>query len=53
MSRRIAGDRITRVPWAAVEHVTSRITLNRTAEGLGLNAVERRLRPRLAKIPFA
>jgi sporulation protein YlmC with PRC-barrel domain len=53
MTHRVAGDRITRVPWAAVEHVTSRITLNRTAEGLGLNALERSLRPWLAKLPFA
>jgi sporulation protein YlmC with PRC-barrel domain len=49
--RWIAGERIIRVPWQAVEHVTSRITLNRTAEDLGLNAVERRLAARFPKIP--
>lgn len=48
---RLTGDRITRVPWEAVEHVTSRITLNRTAESLGLAATDRRLAPLLKKIP--
>jgi sporulation protein YlmC with PRC-barrel domain len=47
----IAGDGMVRVPWEAVEHVTSRITLNRAAEDLGLAAVERRLAPLLKKIP--
>jgi hypothetical protein len=51
--RRIAGRRVTRAPWSAVEHVTSHITLNRTAQAVGLNAVERRLRPWLARLPFA
>jgi len=53
LARRIAGDRVVRVPWSAVEHVTSRITLNRRAEALGLCAVERRLSPWLQKVPFA
>jgi hypothetical protein len=53
LAHRIAGRRITRVPWAALEHVTSRITLNRTAEDLGLNVVERRLRPAIQKVPFS
>lgn len=51
--RWIAGKRIIRVPWAAVEHVTSRITLNRTAQDLGLNAIERRLGPIIARVPLA
>jgi hypothetical protein len=51
IARLIAGDGMVRVPWSAVEHVTSRITLNRTAEDLGLAAVERRLRPLLKKVP--
>ena len=41
--RWIAGKAVVRVPWAAVVHVTSRITLNQTAEALGLAAVDRRL----------
>jgi sporulation protein YlmC with PRC-barrel domain len=53
LARRLAGAGEVRVPWAAVEHVTSRITLNRTAEELGLQAAERRLRPWIAKVPFA
>ena len=53
IARWIAGDAIVRVPWSAVDHVTSRIGLNCTAEAAGLGAVERRLRPRIAKAPFA
>ena len=49
--KRIAGDKVVRVPWTAVEHVTSRITLNVTAQSLGLAAVERRLRPLIRKVP--
>lgn len=49
----VAGKGVVRVPWAAVEHVTSRITLNRRAEDLGLAAVERRLQPILKKVPLA
>jgi hypothetical protein len=53
LAQGIAGRRITRVPWDAVEHVTSRIGLNRTCDELGLGAVERRLRPVIAKLPMA
>jgi hypothetical protein len=53
IAHRIAGDQVVRVPWEAVEHVTSRITLNRRAEELGLAAVERKLRPAIAKLPMA
>ena len=52
LARWIGGDRGVRVPWSAVEHVTSRITLNRKAEALGLGAVERRLRPLAAEGPL-
>jgi sporulation protein YlmC with PRC-barrel domain len=51
--RRIAGDGVVRVPWSAVAHVTSRITLNDTCEALGLGAADRRLRPLLKKVPKA
>jgi len=51
--RRLAGERLHRIPWSAVEHVTSRITLNRTATDLGLNAVEGRLRPLIQKVPLS
>jgi hypothetical protein len=53
IAHKVAGDSEVRVPWKAVEHVTSRITLNVTAEQAGLAAVERRLRPALAKLPRA
>ena len=51
VARWIAGGRVVSVPWGAVEHITSRITLNQRAEALGLGAVERRLRPALQRIP--
>jgi sporulation protein YlmC with PRC-barrel domain len=41
--RQVAGERITRVPWSAVDHVTGRVFLNRKAEALGLMQVEDRL----------
>ena len=47
---RLVGKGLVRVPWHAVEHVTSRITLNRTGEELDLNRVERRLRPFIPKV---
>ena len=49
--RLIGGGGIVRVPWQAVEHVTSRITLNRTARELGLTRVEDRLAPAIRRIP--
>jgi hypothetical protein len=49
--QRVAGKAVVRVPFSAVEHVTSRITLNRTAEELGLAAAERRLAPGVEKVP--
>jgi sporulation protein YlmC with PRC-barrel domain len=51
--RRIAGDNVVRVPWSAVAHVTSRITLNDTCAALGLAAADRRLRPLVKKVPMA
>jgi sporulation protein YlmC with PRC-barrel domain len=51
LARRIAGGQVVRVPWSAVAHVTSRITLNETGEALGLAAVDRRLAPVLRKVP--
>lgn len=41
--RLAAGDRVTRVPWSAVDHVTSRVFLNQPAATLGLMRVEDRL----------
>jgi sporulation protein YlmC with PRC-barrel domain len=53
LTHRLAGSGEVRVPWDAVEHVTSRITLNRSADDLGLNRIERRLAPVLSKVPTA
>jgi sporulation protein YlmC with PRC-barrel domain len=53
IARRVAGSGEVRVPWSAVAHVTSRITLNQSADTLGLQSAERRLRPLLQKVPFA
>ncbi len=51
--RKLVGSGVVRIPWSAVEHVTSRITLNKSASELGLDAAERRLAPVLNKVPFA
>ena len=51
--RRVVGDGVVRVPWGAVAHVTSRITLNDTCGALGLAAADRRLEPLLKKVPMA
>ena len=32
--RRVVGERVTRTPWEAVEHVTSRVTLSKPAAEL-------------------
>lgn len=49
----VAGRRAVKVPWEAVETVTSRIKLADTAEALGLAVVERRLKPFFSKLPMA
>jgi sporulation protein YlmC with PRC-barrel domain len=53
MVRLIAGNGMLRVPWTAVDHVTSRITLTQNAEALGLARVDRRLGPFLKRLPGA
>jgi hypothetical protein len=49
--RLIAGDHVARIPWRAVEHVTSRIRLRESAAGLGLAGLDRKLRPLMKKVP--
>jgi hypothetical protein len=49
--KRLAGGRMTRVPWSAVDRVTGRIFLKVTGESLGLRVVEDRLARKLAKVP--
>ena len=39
---RIVGDRVVKVPWSDVKHITSRVVLARTAKELGLNRSEAR-----------
>jgi sporulation protein YlmC with PRC-barrel domain len=51
--RLVAGEGVVRVPWTAVDHVTSRITLTQGAEALGLADVDRRLGAPLKKLPAA
>ena len=51
--RLVAGEGLVRVPWGAVDHVTSRVTLKQSAEALGLASVDRRLGPILRKLPAA
>ena len=42
LAGRVVGDRVVKVPWSDVEHITSRVTLARTAKELGLNRSEAR-----------
>ena len=53
MVQLLVGRAVVRVPWSDVEHITSRITLNKPARELGLNATERRLGPMIRKLPLA
>jgi sporulation protein YlmC with PRC-barrel domain len=49
MVKRLAGDRLTRVPWSEVDQVASAVHLKKTANQLGLHVAEnkaRRLIPR-------
>ena len=47
----IVGNRLTRVPWDAIVHVTSEITLEKDAAHYGLRVVVRKLERRLSRIP--
>ena len=49
--KRIAGSRIARVPWSAVDKISARIFLNVTAEEVGLRKVEDRWVRKLQKVP--
>jgi len=42
IARRIAGDRITRVPWEAIEEIGSAVVLKITANAAALHRVENR-----------
>ena len=46
----IAGDHMVRVPWSEIEHITSVVTLRRSAEALGLATTEERARQLLPRI---
>jgi sporulation protein YlmC with PRC-barrel domain len=48
---RIAGSRMTRVPWSAVDKISARIFLNVTGEEVGLRKVEDRWVRKLQKVP--
>jgi sporulation protein YlmC with PRC-barrel domain len=52
LARAIAGDRIVRVPWSAIDRITGRIFLNATGESLGLRRSEDRLQKRFGKVPL-
>jgi sporulation protein YlmC with PRC-barrel domain len=51
--RRIAGQRVTRVPWNRIEKVSGRIYLSVTGESLGLRKVEDRLERIFQRIPLS
>lgn len=49
----IFGDRLVKVPWSEVEHVTGRITLKKSGASYGLLETERRFEAIVKKAPFA
>lgn len=50
---KLAGHRVTRVPWSAIERISGRIYLSVTAEALGLRKTEDRLQTLFRKIPLS
>lgn len=48
--RKVAGDRVTRVPIAKVQSIDSAVELNTAAEKLGLHAVEDRVRRHIPRV---
>jgi sporulation protein YlmC with PRC-barrel domain len=50
--RRTVGEGVVRVPWRAVDHITSRIFLGVAGEAVGLRRVEDRLQAAFQRIPF-
>ncbi|HKU85242.1 MAG TPA: hypothetical protein VJV77_02780 [Casimicrobiaceae bacterium] len=50
-ARWLAGTTETRVPWSEIAYIGERVALRRTAEELGLGAVDRRLGRWIARIP--
>lgn len=45
----LAGKRVTRVPWEAIDHIDSSVTLTRDAAALGLGKSEARARAFIPK----
>ncbi len=49
----IFGNRLAKVPWSEVEHVTGRITLKKARASYGLLETERRFEAIVRRVPFA
>lgn len=49
--KRVAGSRVTKVPWSAVDKISARIFLNVRGEDVGLREVEDRWVRRFEKVP--
>jgi sporulation protein YlmC with PRC-barrel domain len=49
----IFGDRVVRIPWSEVEHITGWITLKKPGSEYGLLQTERRFEAIVKKVPFA
>jgi hypothetical protein len=47
------GDRLVRIPWGEIEHVTGHITLKKPGATYGLLKTERRFAAIVRKVPFA
>jgi sporulation protein YlmC with PRC-barrel domain len=53
LAAKVAGRRVTRVPWGAIEKISGRIFLSVTAETLGLRKTEDRLQTLFRRIPLS
>jgi sporulation protein YlmC with PRC-barrel domain len=53
LATKLAGRRVTRVPWSTVEKISGRIFLSVTAEALGLRKSEDRLQTLFRRIPLS
>ena len=49
LNQRLAGDRVTKVPWSEVDHVASAVHLRKTAKQLGLHVAENKARRPIPK----
>jgi sporulation protein YlmC with PRC-barrel domain len=49
LNRHLAGDRVTTVPWAEIDHITGAVYLKKPANELGLHVAENKARRLIPK----